>query len=167
MSKRNIFLLFWAYILIPVPFNVWLHTKSVALFYGSMQSVPLWGPMAMGGDILLTAFLLPLITWWVVPLFIKLQLIGGQAEPVTGEPENFLVRMFYNLEGMEAGARLGMLTVVLAGAPTALAMQFLGIHSLSYDQFMWFACTYTAVLTVFVSPFIAWVKLRKHSAIYA
>lgn len=167
MTRRNVFLLIWAYILIPVPFNVWLHTKSVALFYGSMESVPLWGPMAMAGDILVTAFLLPLITWWVVPLFVRLQLIGGQADPVTGEPDHVLVRMFYHLEGLEAGARMGMLAVLLAGAPTVIGMQLLGVHELGYDAFMLFSCSYTAVLTLFVSPFIAWVMLRKHSAVYA
>jgi hypothetical protein len=125
--------------------------------YRGLAALPLWGDKSIGGDALVTSFLLPLIICLIVTPLIRAMAKQGKAPAFDGALGGWL-RIFQRslfLRSLVFGVAS---TVVLGGIAVALLTVF-GVQSLDFNAFIVWKTLYAGALAAIVTPVIALVAL--------
>jgi hypothetical protein len=136
------------------------------LLYRSHPPLPLqpsWvlgaDPYSVGGDLFTTAFLLPLMTAWIVAPFAAAALRTGFVEPFKSADAPGLIRLLAAFSPSGGGALLGVLAMPLFALPIAWWLAGQGIEQLPYASMFWLKSLFSAALGAVLTPWIAWAAL--------
>lgn len=135
--------------------NFLLNALIAWLSFRHVEAVPLWGTQSIGGDLVGTTIVLPLLTCLIVTRIVRWHLRAGkidQAELSRDWP-GFLRALPDSI--LARGLVLAALTTMIA-VPLILATLYAGnIESLELRSFVLFKATYAAVLAMMVQPLVA------------
>jgi hypothetical protein len=131
---------------------------AYALFRGA-KSIPFVGASSIVGDTVVTSFLLPFATCWIVTGAIRKRLAGGKLSVREEAPTGALASFFVARSRGARAALLGVAAGVLVAAPVLLALSLAGIEQLERDSFLWFKAAYAGGLAALVQPAVAWLAL--------
>ena len=134
-------------------FNLLLNAAIAWLVFHGATAVPLWGQQSIGGDTIITAFMLPFLTTLIASRVVRRHVRKGSVPAFAWNgswlgawvPSGLTLR----------GALLGIVGVVVAGIPTMQALGALGVGEMSFGGFVAFKALFAAVLATIVTPFIA------------
>jgi hypothetical protein len=141
----------------PFVINVLLNGAIAWAIFRGAATIPLWGASSIGGDTLVTSFLLPAITCLIVTPLVRGQVKKGAAPAFTGALVSWLRPLQRSL-GVRAVA-LGLVSVVLGGGLAIALLSALGVEALGFGPFLVWKALYAGVLAVFVTPAIALLAL--------
>lgn len=133
----------------------WLHQDTLQL--------PLWGGSGYALDLMLTAALIPSITWLVVLPMLRKQAAKGKAPVLAGVPRPALERLIPDQRwpGFWAAFVIGL---VVCGGVTVLALAALGAPAMSGTAFPWFKGAFSAMVAFVMQPALVFAALRKPPA---
>lgn len=148
--------------LIPAIFNFLINGLIAWLIFRSMHSTFLWGEGGFGGDLLITALLLPALTCLIVSPIIVGQVNKGK---VLALPEIYKSQMgMANRSLLVRAIYLGLLGVIFAALPIVLLLHFILQHtdnvSLVGVDYALFKAIWAALLAMLITPVIAWWALQ-------
>jgi hypothetical protein len=135
----------------PFVINLLINALIAWLLFRNATHVPLWGQSSVAGDTVATSFLLPLITCLIVTPLARGRVRGGHLPRLTPEaapgwiPRNTIARSVV----------IGIVCLVLFTPITLLALQMLGIVSMTPWHFVYFKGMFAAVEGALVTPFLA------------
>jgi hypothetical protein len=123
--------------------------------YRSLSVVPLWGAKGIAADAIVTSFLLPLITCFILHVVVKKQVKSGTLDALPASwrarsgfawlPRNVALR----------GLSLWLFSAVALTAPTVGVLIAMQVGSLSLHQFLLFKALHAMTLAVLTSPVAA------------
>jgi hypothetical protein len=145
----------------PTIFNFVLNGTIAWLTFRSVRAVPLWGQSSIAADTLVTAFVLPVLTSFIVGALVERQVGRGHvprlaASQVSSSP-------WVRWSRWQRGAALGIAAVVLAASPVVLFFTLAGPTELERWSFIWFKAAFAAGLGALVTPVIGWWALADAS----
>jgi hypothetical protein len=146
--------------------NVLLNGGIAYLLFRSMAKVPLWGDSSAGGDLLITAVLLPLLTCLIVSRIIGKQVRDGKLPPL---PTRLIPASGWSHRPtLQRGLFLGSCALLLAALPVVAALSLANSASFEAMSFVGYKALWAGLLAGAVSPIIAWWALadasRTHSS---
>jgi hypothetical protein len=131
------------------------------LIFRSAAEVPVWGESSAGGDLLVTALLLPLLTAVIVSKLVAGQVESGKLPPLASHqiPDSgFSLR-----PSAIRGFALGGMAIVLAALPVVAALSLSASTGFASSDFIGFKAVWGGLLGASVSPVIAWWALADAS----
>ncbi|WP_298439224.1 hypothetical protein [uncultured Ferrimonas sp.] len=142
-----------------VLFNTLLNAGIGWLLFSSMALVPLWGEHSIGGDLLASGLLLPLLVALIAGALIKKQLQHGKVEAIA--VPGVLAGSWLRWTTGRFGLVLGLFCVCFAALPMVALLQLSGAEAVTGTQMIAFKAVWSGVLSVLVSPLVAfWSLLR-------
>jgi hypothetical protein len=134
-------------------FNLLLNAAIAWVVFRGATTVPLWGEQSIGGDTIITAFMLPFLTTLIASRVVRRHVRKGNVPAFAwnGSPLAAWLPSGLTLRG----ALLGILGVIVAGIPTMHVLGRLGIAEMSFGGFIAFKALFAAVLATIVTPLIA------------
>ncbi len=135
----------------PFVINLLINGLIAWLLFRTATHVPLWGQSSVAGDTIATSFLLPLITCLIVTPIARGRVRGGHLAPLTPAaaprwlPRNTIARSVV----------IGMVCLILFTPLTLLALEVLGIGSMTPWHFVYFKGMFAAIEGALVTPFLA------------
>ena len=135
----------------PFVINLLINALIAWLLYRNAAIVPMWGQSSVAGDTIATSFLLPLITCLIVTPIARGRVRGGHLPQLTPEaaprwmPRNTIARSVV----------IGIVCLILFAPLTLLALQVLGVGSMTPRHFVVFKGMFAALEGALVTPFLA------------
>jgi hypothetical protein len=135
----------------PFVINLLINAAIAWLLFRNATRVPLWGQSSIAGDTIATSILLPLITCLIVTPIARGRVRGGHIAQLTPEaapkwlPRNTIARSVV----------IGIVCLILFTPLTLLALQVLGVGSMTPRHFVYFKGMFAAVEGALVTPFLA------------
>jgi len=135
----------------PFVINLLINGVIAWLLFRNATHVPLWGQSSIAGDTIATSFLLPLITSLIVTPIARGRVRGGHLAQLTPEaapgwiPRNTVLR----------SVAIGIVCLILFTPLTLLALQMLGVGTMTPWHFVYFKGMFAAVEGALVTPFLA------------
>ena len=151
----------WTEIIGPAIVNFWLNAGIAWYLFRKLATVPLWGAQSIAADTLGTAFILPVLTAIVAAFLIPPRVLRGKLSPIP--PELRHASRLSRRPMLVRGMLLGIVAVVLVGAPVVLAFLLAGTHQLPRGAFIWFKASFAAGVGVLMTPPIGWWALMDAS----
>jgi hypothetical protein len=125
------------------------------LSFRSLQTVPLWGGKSIGGDLIGTDLLLPLITCLIVTPLAKKQIENGRLSRLMWRRTSHPALRLLPSRTLLRAILIGVICVALIAPPSVAALMAAGVSELRFWPFIWFKAVYAAVLGALVTPVIA------------
>lgn len=148
--------------LMPGVFNFLINGLIAWFIFRSMQSTQLWGEGSFGGDLLITAILLPALTCLIVSPIIVAQVKKGKIEPLPGSYKS--QTGMANRSSIIRAVVLGILGVIFAALPIVfllhLILQQTNSVALAGVDYALFKAIWAALMAMLVTPVIAWWALQ-------
>jgi hypothetical protein len=144
----------------PTIFNFVLNGAIAWLSFRSVSAVPLWGQSSIAADTLVTAFVLPVLTSFIVGALVERQVGRGHVPRLAASQAS---SSWARRSRWQRGAALGLAAVVLAASPVVLVFALAGPTELERWSFIWFKATFAAALGALVTPVIGWWALAAAS----
>src|SRR5579872_5049586 len=94
-------------------------------------------PLNVDGDLFSTAFLLPLITAWIVAPLAASAVRNGLVDPIREADSPAFIRFLTAFSSSARGALLGVVAIPLFALPVAWTLSAHGVDSLPYGSFFW------------------------------
>lgn len=135
-------------------FNFFLNMGIAWFLYRSMERVPLWGPLSIGVDTLVTSFVLPALTCCFIAISIRFTVRNGWMTPIVDYPKTGIAGAVPGLPFPVQGILHGTAGAVLLGVPVTAVFMITGNDFLSFHSFLWFKASFAALLSLAVSPAI-------------
>jgi len=145
----------------PTIFNFALNGAIAWLMFRSARSVPVWGQPSIAADTLVTAFVLPVLTSFIVGALVQRQVGRGQVSRLNASQCSSSA--WPRRSRWQRGAALGVAAVVLAALPVVLFFTLAGPTELERWSFIWFKAAFAAALGALVTPLIGWWALAEAS----
>lgn len=123
--------------------------------------VPLWGPVSIAGDTIVTSLALPFISCLIVIGVTKWNVRGGRISPL---PEPFDQHALAQWLPSTTWGRTFAFTLAsgLLLAPATLAtLAYLGVDAMPYHQFVIFKASWAVFDGACVSPLVAFLELAR------
>jgi hypothetical protein len=120
-------------------------------------------PLNVDGDLFTTAFLLPLITAWIVAPLAVSAVRNGLVDPIREADSPAFIRFLTTFSNSARGALLGMLAMPLFALPVAWTLSAHGLDSLPYGSFFWLKSLNGAFLGAVLTPWLGWSALVQAS----
>jgi hypothetical protein len=135
--------------------NVLLNALIAWLSFRHLADVPLWGTQSIGGDLVGTTMVLPLLTCSIATRIVRAHLRRGRINSTDlGEGSYALLEKLPDAL-LARGLTFGAITTIVA-APIILALLgAAGVENLALRDFVLFKATYAAVLAAMVQPVVA------------
>jgi hypothetical protein len=135
--------------------NAVLNALIAWLSFRHMTDIPMWGTQSIGGDLIGTTMILPLLTCSIVTRIVRWHLRSGRiASSELGSASGSILEKLP--EGLLArGLTLGALTTLIAAPVILVLLGAAGVESLGLRDFVLFKAAYAAVLAAIVQPVIA------------
>jgi hypothetical protein len=134
-------------------FNLLLNAAIAWLVFRGAERVPLWGEQSIGGDTIITAFMLPFLTTLIASRIVRRHVRTGHVPAFAWDGSRLAAWIPSGLT--LRGAVLGIVGVVFAGIPMAQALGALGVHEMTFGGFVAFKALFAAVLGTIVTPLVA------------
>jgi hypothetical protein len=107
----------------------------------------------MSGDLVATAFLLPLLVCLIVTPLVRAEARRGKIAPA--EPSQVLLSRVLPNGLVFRGIILGALALVTIAPLTILALHALGVREMSFWQFVSFKAAFGGALATLITPVVA------------
>lgn len=129
----------------------WLH--------GSATRLELWGDHGYAIDLLLTAALIPSITWLIVRPMLRKHAAAGKAPDLTGVSVPLLLRWMSSATwpGFCTSFALGL---GVCGLGTVAALSLIGPPVFAGGDFSWFKGAFSAMVAFVMQPVLVFAALR-------
>jgi hypothetical protein len=134
-------------------FNLLLNGAIAWLLFRGAATVPLWGQQSIGGDTIVTAFMLPFLTTLIASRIVRGHVRKGSVPAFAWNGSRLGAWMPAGLT--LRGALLGVACVVLAGLPMTRLLSTLGVVEMTFGGFVAFKALFAAALAILVTPLIA------------
>jgi hypothetical protein len=141
----------------PFVINALVNGAIAWAVYRGLAALPLWGDKSIGGDALVTSFLLPLIICLIVTPLIRAQAMQGKTPTFHGTLAGWL-RPFQRSLFVRSIA-FGVASTIVLGALTVALLTVLGVHALTFNAFIVWKALYAGALAAIVTPMMALVAL--------
>ena len=128
--------------------------------FRSLDRIPFSGSPSVSGDLVGTAFLLPLLVCFLATPLVRAEVRGGAIEPA--EPSGLISR-FLPRSLLLRGIVLGLLAAFTIAPLTLLGLQVLGIQTMGFWQFVGFKAAFGAALAALITPVVALRALMDRS----
>jgi hypothetical protein len=147
--------------LVPALFNLVLNGAIAWLLFRSLSSIPLWGQTSVGGDLLITAFILPFLTCVIVSRLVGSQVRAGKLTPLAADavPSSGWSKRSAAARGLLLGAG-GLL---LGAAPIVVALSLGGAEAFGVGDFVAFKAVWAGLLAAVATPLVGWWALANAS----
>jgi hypothetical protein len=143
----------------PAVFNLLLNAGLGWLVFRKLERVPLWGDPSLGGDIVGTMFLLPLLTCLIVTPLVKRAARTGKVAWLSFAPaEHPILRLFPRSIWLRS-LLLGFASLLLCGVPLIGLLSLLGVESWSVGVTVIAKGLYAALDAALVTPYVAMYAL--------
>lgn len=130
--------------------------------YRSLGRIPFSGSPSISGDLVATAFLLPLIVCLIVTPLVRAEVRNGRITPV--ERSQGLLSRLLPRGIIVRGIVLGLLAAVTLAPVTIWALQDIGMREMSLWRFVSFKAAFAGGLAALITPVIALRALMDHVA---
>ena len=146
---------------VAVVINLVLNGGIAWLLFRSVSQIPLWGESSVGGDLIVTALLLPLLTCLIVSKIVGHQVRSGKLPPLpNGQiPESGWSHRSSALRGLF----LGGCSILLGALPVVAALSIADSASFDAFAFIGYKAMWAGLLAGTISPVIAWWALADAS----
>jgi len=124
--------------------------------------VPLWGNVSMGVDLLATGFFLPFAMCMIVSRTIRSEVVKGKLPAL--KPDQIEIRGMYRRSILVRSLVLGVAGVVFVAAPLVVLLDLAHAQPVAFLHFVGFKAVWAGLLTLLVSPILAWWALQASSA---
>lgn len=121
--------------------------------YRSLARIPFSGSPSISGDLVATAFLLPLLVCLIVTPLVRAESRNGKIEPA--KPSQGLLSRVLPNGLVLRGIVLGLLASVTIAPLMTLALQALGVREMSFWQFVSFKAAFGGALATLITPVVA------------
>jgi hypothetical protein len=145
--------------LIPAFMNLAINWLIGWLMFRGKSIVPLWALESIGGDTLVTCFMLPAITCLIVTPIVRRHVRIGMVEPVDGSVAIPAWLGFAHRPLLRRAILFGLVPLVVFGGALAVVFPILGVSELAFQPFLTFKAGFSAVLGALVTPLIALLAL--------
>ncbi len=146
---------------VPAVFNLVLNAAIAWALMRGHAELELWGEAGVGPDLLITGFLLPFLTCLIVSRLVAKQVVRGDVAALTDPaptPGGWPARSAF-----ARGVWLGLLGMVLCGAPTVWLLAALDVAPWPVASFVAFKGLWAGALAALVTPVVAWWALARAS----
>ena len=128
--------------------------------FRSLDRIPFSGSPSVSGDLVGTAFLLPLLVCLIATPLVRAEVHGGAVEPAetSGVLPRFLPRSL-----LLRGIALGLLATLTIAPLVIWGLQALGIQAMGFWQFVGFKAAFGAALAALIAPVVALRALMDRS----
>jgi hypothetical protein len=135
-------------------FNAALNAGIAWLLFRGRPSVPLWGVESVGGDTLVTAFVLPLLTALIVTPLARGRVRGAVLPhlPWTRDTHGWL--RWRPASAFRRGVLLGAVSVAAVAVPTVAALALLHPTPMTVGGFVAFKAAFAGALAALVTPVV-------------
>jgi hypothetical protein len=120
--------------------------------FRSLARVPFSGSPSISGDLVGTAFLLPLLVCLIATPVVRAEIRRGKIAPA--EPLGYVSR-FLPRGLLLRGIALGLFAAVTIAPLTIWGLQALGIRGMGFWQFVGFKAAFAAALAALITPVVA------------
>ena len=120
--------------------------------FRSHDRIPVSGSPSVSGDLVGTAFLLPLLVCLIATPLVRAEVRGGAVEPA--EPSGVISR-FLPRRLLLRGLALGLLAAVTIAPLVIWGLQALGIRAMGFWHFVGFKAAFGAALAALITPVVA------------
>lgn len=127
----------------------------------SESVIPLWGAKSVGSDLLVTAFVMPVLICLLVSPSIFGKVLSGKMPPLF--PEQLPHWRWYRRSRLVRGILLGVAAVVFGAVPLVWALTLGQAQPFTLDSFVWFKAVWSTMLALVITPIIAWWALANAS----
>lgn len=135
-------------------FNAAINAGLAWLFYRSSGAVPLWGAMSVGGDTIVTSFLLPFFIGLVVTRVVSGRVREAKLTAFVWRRRTHPVLGLLPAGTLGRAIALGFAGLVL-GAPVLASFFALGVAQLGLSNFVLFKAIYAGLLAAIFAPLSA------------
>ena len=128
--------------------------------FRSRDRIPVFGAPSVSGDLVATAFLLPLLVCLIATPLVRAEVRVRAVEPAesSGPISRFLPPRL-----LLRGIALGLLAAVPIAPQVIWGLQALGIQAMSFWQFVGFKAAFGAALAALITPLVALRALMDRS----
>jgi hypothetical protein len=130
------------------------------VIFRSLDRIPFSGSPSVSGDLVGTAFLLPLLVCLIATPLVRAEVRGGAVEPA--EPSGVIPR-FLPRGLLLRGIALGLLAAVTIAPLAIWGLRALGIQAMGFWQFVGFKAAFGAALAALITPVVALRALMDRS----
>lgn len=123
--------------------------------FRTMTTVPVWGQMSVAGDIIGTAFVLPLMTCVIVSAITARMVRRGKLPAPAWPASRYPLLARLPRSTILRGVVLGAIASVVTGVPAVLSVHALDVAEMGLSDFVVFKAIFAALLAGVVSPMIA------------
>lgn len=124
-------------------------------------SIPVWGEISIGGDVIGTAFLLPFLTTVIVSKVIAHKMKKG-AMPVLAA-EKIKSTPWISKKTIKRATIIGTVSAIINLFIIMAVIYGASITSARIESYVYFKAAWTGVLAGLLTPFIAWWEINYHS----
>jgi hypothetical protein len=135
--------------------NLLLNAAIGYLAYRSLARLPMSGSPSITGDLMVTAFLLPVLVCLIVTPLVRADARKGKVPPARG---GSLPRLLPRILLLRAVV-LGLAGAATIGAVTVWTLDRLGVRGMDFVPFVAVKAAFGAVLAAVVTPVVAWRAL--------
>ena len=146
---------------VPAVFNFALNAGIAWALFRSVATIPLWGESSVGGDLLVTAFLLPFLTSVIVSALVAREVRSGKVPALS--PDQVSQSRWSRRSASLRGLFLGSLSVLFGAIPLVWALSLGQAQPFPTSEFVLFKGVWTAMLALLVTPIVAWWALSHAS----
>jgi hypothetical protein len=146
---------------IPSVFNLVLNGFIAWALFRSAVAVPLWGESSVGGDLLITAFLLPFLTCVIVSRLVSRSVRSGTVPPLPADQRPH--SRWFERSVSTRGLLLGAAGVLFGAVPLVWALSLGQAQPFPVLSFVLFKAVWAAMLAFLVTPVVGWWALASAS----
>lgn len=134
------------------------------LMLSGKTALPLWGAVSTAGDVLTTAFILPLLVCLIITLQTRRAVHSGRF-PALEIPDRLLTWMpWIPSSARQRSVRLAVAGFVLVGLPTTLLLVLLHPEPMAAGTFIVFKAVFTGLFAGLLGPVVARIALADSSS---
>ena len=145
--------------------NVLLNGGIAWLLFRSVSEIPLWGEQSVGGDLMITSILLPVLSCIIVSKIVGNQVRDGKIPRL---PDAQIPASGFSFRASAIrGLFLGACALLLAASPVVAALHIGDAASFESGAFIAYKAVWAGLLAGVISPVIAWWALADASRVSA
>lgn len=146
--------------------NLLINVVITWLMNRSSSVIPVWGANSIAGDLLVSGFLLPLITCFIISPIIAGKVRTGKLPPLL--PEQCPHSRWFRRPRWMRGVLLGTAGIIFGALPIIWALSLGQAQPFPLGSYVVFKAVWASMLALLVMPIISWwalanASMRKHS----
>ena len=130
--------------------------------FRSLHVIPFSGPHSLSGDLVATAFVLPLLVCLIVTPLVRAEVRHGGIAPA--EPSDNRLRRLLPRALVLRAVVLGLFAAATVAPVVLMVLQTMGVREVGLWQFVGFKAAFAAGLATVVTPLVAWRALMDTAA---